>query len=185
MKTNLTKLQLYLKDKDICLLGNARSILNTKKDIEKFDIICRMNRGISQGKEEFIGKRTDVLFISTRFKEELKRNFNAKYVVWMTADNRLATDWIKENAFQNPAEDWRELKFFFPEDKLPSTGLLAIHFLIKYIEFKSLTIYGFDFFESGTFYHNLKTQPWHLGDFEKDLILNWIKEKKNIKLIKG
>jgi len=184
MKTNLTDLQLYLKDKNICLLGNARSILNNMKDIDSFDIVCRMNRGVSQGKEEYIGTKTDVLFISTRFRDDLQIGFNAKHVVWMTECQKLATDWIKENAYQNPIVDWRRLKAL-TGDNLPSTGFLTINFLLKYIEFKTLTIYGFDFFKTGTWYHNIMVQPkgWHFGGIEEKLIELWINRFPNVKLV--
>ena len=183
MKTNLIEIEEFLKDKNVCLLGNSRSILKNKKNIDRYDIICRMNRGCSQGKEEYIGKRTDILFISTKFRDNLRSNFNAKYVIWMTKSQGLATKWIKEKAFQNPSEDWEELKTRFPDDKLPPTGILTIQFLLKYINFKSLTVYGFDFFETGTHYHNLKRFPWHEGDIEKKLILKWINERKNVEII--
>jgi len=183
MITNLTELIEFLKNKDICVLGNSRSILNNKKDIDKYEVVCRMNLGTPQGKEEFIGSRTDVLFISTRFTEELYKKFNAKYVMWMTECNKLASDWIKEYAFQNPIDEWRAINSIFPIDKLPSTGLLALNFLINYIPFKSLTIYGFDCFCSGTWYHKKTGLQWHSGTLEKKLILDLIGDKSNIKWI--
>ena len=184
MKTNLIEIQEFLKNKSICLLGNARSILKNEKNIDKFDVVCRMNRGTPQGKTKYIGSRTDILFISTKFHDNLRCNFNAKYVIWMTKSQGLATKWIKENAFQNPPEDWEELKSQFPDEKLPSTGLLSIYFLLNHIDFKSLTIYGFDFFKSGTFYHNLKEFPWHTGEIEKEIITKWISERDNIRIIR-
>ena len=183
MKTNLTEIKEFLKNKHICLLGNAKSILKVKKDIDKFDVVCRMNRGTSQGKIEYIGSRTDILFISTRFHDSLRKKHNAKYVIWMTECQKLATTWIKDYAFQNPIEDWRALKSYFPDKKLPSTGILSIYFLIKYINFKSLTIYGFDFMKSGTWYHNLKEFPWHEEKLEKKLIMKWINERENVRII--
>ena len=184
MKDNLIEIQEFLKNKNLCLLGNSRSILKNKKDIDKFDIVCRINRGYSQGKEEYIGSRTDILFISTQLKENLRSKFNAKYVVWMTKSQGLATKWIKENSFQNPIEDWEELKVQYSKDKLPSTGCIALNFLIKYIQFKNLTIYGFDFFKSGTWYHNIKNQNWHDVDIEKRIILDLInRTKSNVEII--
>lgn len=183
MKNNLIEIQEFMKNKNICLLGNARSILKNKKDIDKYDIICRMNRGTPQEKEKYIGKRTDILFISTKFHNNLRHKFNAKYVIWMTKSQGLATEWIKKNAFQNPPEDWEELKSQFLPEKLPSTGILTIQFLLKYITFKSLTIYGFDFFETGTHYHHLKEFPWHDEKIEKKLILKWINERKDVEII--
>jgi len=184
MITNLTEISNFLKNKEICLLGNSRSILKNPKNIDSYDIICRINKGVPVGKEQFIGSRTDVLFLATRMEESSIKKFNSKFVVWTTNNKKLQSDWVKENAIQNPSEDWQELKSLFPNDKLPSTGLVTIQFLIKHADFKKLTIYGFDFFElSGTWYHNLKNQPWHVGKIEKKLILTWIKEKKNISLI--
>lgn len=183
MIANLTELHQYFYNKKICLLGNSDSILLSEKVYTNYDIICRINRGIPQGKEQYIGDRTDILFIATRLTPQLYQAFNPKYVIWTTECQNLATDWIKENAYQNPVEDWRELKAEFPKDKLPSTGLVSINFLVKRIAFKSLTIYGFDFFKTGTHYNHIKHQPWHLGDLEEKLILDLIKDKINIKLV--
>ena len=143
-----------------------------------------MNRGIPQGHEEYIGSRTDVLFISTTFHEHLRLNFNAKFVVWMTECQKLATDWIKQYAIQNPPEDWQALKKLTGEN-LPSTGLITINFLLKHIKFKTLTLFGYDHFISGTWYHNLMKQPkgWHFGDNEKILIQEMIKPFSNVKII--
>ena len=95
---DLVEIQEFLKNKEICVLGNATSILNNKKDIDGFEVVCRMNRGVPQGREEYIGSRTDIVFMSTRFRPEWEQQFNAKFVVWCTECQNLATGWIKENA---------------------------------------------------------------------------------------
>lgn len=179
----LNNIQEFLKNKNICLLGNSRSILNNPKNIDKYDIVCRINRGFPTGKEQFLGTRTDVLFIATKIDEhKLKKEFNPKYIIWTTPNDNRAIDLIKLIGIQNPSQDWYNLKTRYPNDKLPSTGCVAINFILKYIKFKTLDIFGFDFFETGTFYHNLKTQSWHPPELEKYIISNWIKHKKNVKL---
>ena len=75
------------------------------------------------------------------------------------------------------------MKDKYPEKKLPSTGCLAINFLLKHIEFKSLTIYGFDFFKSGTWYHHLKNQCWHPVELEENIIKEMITNYKNREVI--
>jgi hypothetical protein len=184
MVTDLTEIQNYLKDKQICLLGNARSILNTPKDIDKYEIVCRMNRGLSIGKEHYIGSKTDILFTSTKLSNSLILQFHTKYLVWMTKCQNLATDTIKQSAVQNPPEEWQELKDKYPENFLPSTGCIVINFLLKHIDFKTLHIYGFDFFASGTFYHDIKNQKWHPTQFEEKFIKDMIKDYTNVELIK-
>ena len=184
MKTDLTELKAYLKDKDICVLGNSRSILYHKKDIDKSEVVCRMNRGVPQGKEEYIGSRTDVVFMSTRYQPEWEKMYNAKYTLWMTECQLLVKPFVAENAIQNPPEDWRELKAEYPEKMLPSTGCIAINFLLKHIDFKSLIIYGFDFFKSGTWYNSNNNQPWHPVELEEEIICKMLAESgKKFKLI--
>lgn len=183
MITDLMEIQNYLKDKQICLLGNARSILNTPKDIDKYEIVCRMNRGLPIGKERYIGKKTDILFTSTKLSNSEIFQFHTTYLVWMTKCQNLATETIKQCAIQNPPEDWQRLKDQYPENKLPSTGCIVINFLLKHIEFKSLILIGFDNFLSGTFYHSITNQKWHCGEYEKNLISEWIKTFSNINWI--
>ena len=184
MITDLTEIKNYCKDKNICLLGNARSVLNTQKNIDQYDIIGRMNHGLPKGKEKFIGSRTDILFSSTRLSNSEILQFHSKYMVWMTASIKRLPEYLHSCTIQNPPEDWQELKDKYSKDKLPSTGCIVINFLLKHIEFNSLTIYGFDhFLKSGTHYHNLKNQIWHNGEFEKELITSWIKNRQNMKII--
>ena len=116
MRINLIEIQNYLKNKNICLLGNARSILLNKKNIDKYEIIIRLNHGTPQTREEYIGNRTDILFTSTRLSDGEITQFNAKYIIWTSKD-----------------EDWRELKRNYPDKLLPSTGCIVINFLIKHI----------------------------------------------------
>jgi hypothetical protein len=180
---NLSELQKYLKDKNICLLGNARSILNTPKNIDKYDIVIRMNRGLPRDKERYIGKKTDVLCLSTNLSDSMVLQFHTRYILWITNKYKEAVTGWQQGALQNPPEDWREIRDQYPKDKLPSTGCIVINFLLKHIEFKSLTIYGFDFFKTGTHYHNLKTQNWHCCEFEEKLIKDMIKNHPNVELI--
>jgi len=183
MQTNLTEIKNYLKDKQICLLGNARSILNTPKDIDKYEIVCRMNRGLPIGKERYIGNRTDVLFTSTKLTSQLVLQYKTRYLVWMTKCQKLLPEWMKSCTIQNPPEDWQELKDQYPENKLPSTGCIVINFLLKHIEFKSLIIYGFDFMRSGTWYNNLKDPRWHPKETEEKIIKGLIGNCKNVEII--
>jgi len=178
---SLVEIRKFCKDKKICLLGNANSILNGKKDIDSFDIVCRMNRGYPGGKEKFIGSRTDVLFLSTGLSGEKVRGlFNPRFVVWMTACHRLAYPWVFKSAVQNPAEDWKAL-----HNKLsinPTTGIMALNFILKHIDFKSLDIYGFDFFKTKTWYNaKIDNGQKHSGEKEEILFMNMIKDRPNVK----
>lgn len=184
MKFALKDIQEFMKNKNICVLGNARSILKKEKDINKYDIICRMNRGYPKGKEKYIGSRTDILFLSTKIPgKQIIKEFNPKFVVWMTDKNKtkLITEWVFDNAIQNPLEELFELRKLLP--KRPSTGCMSIYFLLKQIAFKKLTILGFDFFRTGTWYNELSVAKWHCFEAEEKLILGLKKDKPNVELI--
>lgn len=178
----LLEIQNHLKNKRICLLGNSSSILNNPKDIDSYDIICRINRGNPLGKEKFIGSRTDVLFLVIKMEEPAIHKFNPEFLIWTTKDISLQTEYVKNYAIQNPPEDWQELRDNLTT--LPSTGCVSLYFLIKHIDFRQLDIYGFDFWEScGTWYHHCK-QTWHNGALEEIFIVNLIKNNPKIQLIK-
>jgi len=180
---SLDEIQEFCKDKRICLLGNANSVLDEKKDIDSFDVVGRMNRGTPRGKEAFIGSCTDLLFLSTHMSgENIRSSFNPRFVVWMTVCNRLASSWVMKNAIQNPIEDWNAL-----HDKLsinPTTGIMALNFILKHIDFKSLTIYGFDFFTTKTWYNTkIDSGQKHSGKKEKVLFMEMIKGRKNVRFL--
>ena len=181
---SLAEIQKFCEGKRICLIGNANSVLKEKRDMDSFDVIGRMNRGMPQGKEEFIGSRTNILFLSTHMSgENIRSSFNPRFVVWMTACNRLASSWVLDNAIQNPVEDWEALY-----DKLsinPTTGLMALNFILKHIDFKDLTIYGFDFFTTKTWYNTrVDSGQKHSGEKEKDLFMGMIKDRSNVRFLK-
>ena len=180
---SLAEIREFCKNKKICILGNANSVLNEKKDIDSFDVVGRMNRGAPQGKERFIGNRTDILFLSTHMSgENVQKSFDPRFVVWMTACNRLASSWILKNAIQNPPNDWDALY-----DKLsinPTTGMMSLNFLLRHIDFKSLTIYGFDFFTTKTWYNTkIDSGQKHSGKKEKTLFMKMIKDRANVRFL--
>jgi len=180
----LSEIQEYVKDKNVLLVGNNQSLPNTDKSklIDSYDIVVRMNHAEPQPN---IGKKTDILFTSTKLSNKEILQFHSRYLIWMTKSIKRLPEHLRSCTIHNPPEDWQELKDLYPNKQLPSTGCIVINFLLKHIEFKSLTIYGFDnFLKSGTWYHGIKNQAWHNGKFEKELMENWFKNKSNIYWIK-
>lgn len=185
MKQSLEEIREFCKGKKICLIGNADSVLRKKRNIDSFEIICRMNRGDPEGKEKFIGSRTDILFLSTGMSgQNIQKAFSPQFIVWMTACHRLASPWVLKYGIQNPKEDWQNL---FNELKInPTTGMLALNFLLKHIDFKHLTIYGFDFFASKTWYNTqIDSGQKHSGKKEKILFMEMIKDNPKVRFIKS
>ncbi len=171
LKGGLAKIQGLCKGKNMCIIGNADSVLKTKKNIDSFDIVGRMNRGKPQGKEEFIGSRTDILFLSTGLsRKSMELAYGLCPTVWMTANHRLAHPWVLRNGVQNPKKDWHEL---YKELGInPTTGMMTLKFCLKYLEFETLTIFGYDFFETKSWYNTkVDSGQKHSGDKEQVLFM--------------
>lgn len=183
MIKSLDAVQALCRKKEICLLGNASSVLENEKDIDSFEVVGRMNRGDPHGKEKYIGSRTDILFLSTRMEGEMiLKAFNPKFIVWMTIDSWLASAWVRKNAILNPWKDWCEL--YLRIGAKPTTGLMAINFILRHIEFKNLTIYGFDFFRTPTWYNS---GPGYRGPHDpqndKASVLSLIEGRPNVRMV--
>jgi len=61
---------------------------------------------------------------------------------------------------------------------------MALNFILKHIDFKSLTIHGFDFFTTKTWYNTkIDSGQKHSGKKEKALFMEMIKDRKNVKFL--
>jgi len=171
---NLIELKHYFLDKKVCLIGNANSVLNVEKDYSRYDIICRMNYGTPVGNEKYLGSRTDVLFTSAPLsKEYIIENFSPYYIIWMTPKIEIATRWVKENIYgRYSIEDW--YKLYNTLNARPTTGCMTIDFLVKYISFASLNVFGMDFYKSNDWCHDKPVRPVHNPKAEEVYILNLI-----------
>ena len=66
----------------------------------------------------------------------------------------------------------------------PTTGMMSLNFLLKHTNFKSLTIYGFDFFATKTWYNTqIDSGQKHSGRKERALFMGMIKENPRVKFI--
>ena len=62
--------------------------------------------------------------------------------------------------------------------------MMSLKFLLTHIEFKSLSIYGFDFFKTKTWYNTkIDDGQKHSGKKEERLFMSMIKARENVKFI--
>jgi len=140
------------RDKTIIIIGNASSLIGKGKGriIESYDIIVRLNKGWPKYPED-LGIRTDAWSFSCsclcdKFCHEL-----ADTPIKLFLNPRLYSPNIPKDFIQNDMESYRE---FIKQlgYRRPSTGCITIDFFSRHIPYKSLSIIGFDFFKSGTWY---------------------------------
>lgn len=173
----------FFKGRKIALIGNAKNVLNTLKIINtKFDIICRINAGFPQGKEKYIGSRTDVLFLSSPLSEKAIKRFGAIYIIWCTPKREYMTEYIDRNSLKFGLIKWSLLYSKLGNNR-PSTGIMAFEYLLDK-EFESLTLIGFDFWQSPTWYTNTIRPAHHSPKDEERYIKDKIKEYKGKIILK-
>ena len=166
-----------LKDKTIVLFGNAESVFNKERQVNyKYDIICRINAGFPQGKERYIGSRTDILFLSLGLSMEDLRQLNPEYLVWCSPKREMATKHILKNSYKYDYKDWYLLNLALKAR--PSTGIMAFDYILQKGEFKTLTLIGFDFWKTPNWYTNNIHLGQHNPEREKEYIEQKIKEYK-------
>ena len=154
-----SELLMYLQGKRVALVGNAASILaqDYGGEIEDHDIVVRMNRGLP-ARAQSQGVRTDVLAFSVfPWVAGVYPKFNAKWSVWMSPRFRDTIDetFPPEITFYDLSL-WESLRARL--GARPSVGAMALDFL-SHASPARVSIFGFDFKTSGTFYE----QHQHVG----------------------
>jgi hypothetical protein len=159
----LEQIKKYCKDKSVIIVGNSSRILDAEygKLIEGHDIVVRMN-GACPVKSIFfknIGRRTDIYVVSYKSTEKSKRILDLVKPVFGLRLNTSDYFYHPMCYFAKHA-DYSELNAKFKDCK-PSTGALTVNFFKKNIDYKELSLIGFDFFES----INSLNRPNPLGSY--------------------
>jgi hypothetical protein len=181
----------------IVAIGNGDSVLNHKFGIkiDSFDVILRINNFEIKGYEEYIGNKTTYWarsdsqqIINKDYKQFKKilfclplRNFSDKarmdYVKSVFTENSEIVDKNIVISAQN--------KIISPNYSWPSTGLIALEWLLK--KYDKVYIYGFDCFRKTDgfakhYYNNKEVIPRVIGHKFTDEIkfINFYKKKGRI-----
>jgi len=159
-----------IKNKDIAIVGNAKSVFNKKRDIDNHDVVIRLNRGFPK---VGIGNRTDILGLSSVLTQKEIKRYNPKAILWCTPKHELMTDYLKKVAYIFPKSSWVNLESRI--NARPSTGLMMIYYVLS--SCKSITLYGFDFWNSNTWYSNENRPGPHNPKSEEQFIRQLTKVK--------
>lgn len=182
---NYHQLVNYLNSaKRILLLGNAISYQESdhSKFINMFDCVIRINRGVPTVNT---GSRTDVWVCMLPWDEALEDapKFDPRFIIRfpITKTSFLWHESLSRNLVRVNIS--KEHKTFFHRGHLKpgeegvridsSTGAKVIDFLTHQLGL-DITIAGFDFFNTGTFYRpdGIKYCKCHVPSIEEDYILN-------------
>jgi hypothetical protein len=173
----LDKLKSTLDDRTIAVVGNANYLLDTDvgSEIDSNDVVIRFNRGfiispIAQG------KKTSVHCLATNVKlHDLQKITPQAHIIYVSpVRSYLATD-LRDPSCPCaciPLSDWKALSVGMGRLR-PSAGLIIIDFLLNHTTSSKISLYGFDWKRSKSFYHTQKIRDWHSGEAERELLLKW------------
>jgi len=171
MTNNWIGLARYIRGKKVALFGNAKSVLQCKKEIDsQYDIICRMNLGHVKGWGEYIGTRTDILFLSMPVSDQVLKELNPKFIIWATPKHEKMTPYLECYALRYNQTMWQCL--YDHLGARPSTGIMALD-MLSGLAFRELNIYGYDHWKTVTWYNN-KNRPCHHSPKAEEKLIKYI-----------
>lgn len=158
-----SKIQDFVKGKSVALIGNGSMTFNKLNgmEIDTHDIVVRMNRGTPKGKGKWLGSRTDILGVTTMpSKEEMLVDFNPTYFIWLCLNlGTKIPDYIDNQTYSIEYS-----KYYWPlcgrlGNSCPSTGMQLFELFARYLDCKSITLYGYDFCKTSSWYAKDPNRP--------------------------
>jgi hypothetical protein len=184
-KVEFNELKQIIAGRRVALVGNAQSIFSKRqgKEIDKHDVVMRFKFGqIKSPRNQ--GQRTDIYGVSDPHItwEYVETNFNPKVAIWLTP-KPLSEKLAQPHSiplFRTPETVAEELSTHTAPGR-PSSGLIACSLVLGKCGAASIDLYGFDFFQSRSFYHRIKWQFWrkrfwrkrrmpHIGSSERIVV---------------
>lgn len=166
----------YIKGKSVAIVGNATSLFASSygKEIDKADVVIRFNKGfIAYPKSQ--GNKTSILMLACNLTPDQIKLFNADIVVNRSSRYTNVADCMFS------AMDRKLLKDRFGGTNA-TTGFIAID-LCMTANAKSITLYGFDWELTPTYYNPLGYKTPHDYKQEEELVRFY--EKSGILTVKG
>lgn len=177
---DFAELQPIFAGRRVALVGNAQSIFGKRQgaEIDSHDVVVRFNYGeIKSPRDQ--GHRTDVYGVSDAGVtwEYVETHFHPRVVIWLTPkplSEKLAQP-HPIPLFRTPETVAAELSTQTAPGR-PSSGLIASSLVLGKCGAAAVDLYGFDFFQTRTFYHRIHWRFWrkrrmpHVGSSERKVI---------------
>ena len=175
-----------LKDKSVAVVGNAQSLFEHDYGslIDSHDIVLRFNKGFVTNPLKQ-GRQTDILSLAYGLSlQEIREHFGDAAVIWVTPLRELMAKDLLNNRHNVPCVPfslWREL-YVEMNGVRPSAGTITIKLLRTLFEPMKISLFGFDWKATKTFYHDKDERGWHDWQSEMQLVRRWISEDSRLSL---
>ena len=173
------RMGLALKGRTVALIGNARSLLahDYGSEIDAHDLVVRLNRGFVVSPKAQ-GTRTDIVSLTpTLTEDEIEQQFDPTYMVLLTPKLRhlviVRGPNLKKVLFY-PHRYW-----IADRQKIgrrPSSGYMMLSYMLRLDCAASITLYGFDFGATETYYNPPNYETPHDFAAEGRIIQGWESE---------
>jgi len=169
----------WFDNKTVAVVGNALSLFDKDygKIIDDHDAVCRINKGVTAIPSDSHGTRLDYTVVSRwNIIDSLYSKGKTKGSNFVICSRKGFNDLkkeIPEEVYYYPLELHAELKWKklgLTKKQEPSTGLVFLE-LLSQCNPKSVSIFGFDWKETPTFYDLERDKEPHLYDLEKEYCL--------------
>ena len=202
----LSKFQEYCKGKTIAIVGNSSCIFNKShgSDIDSHDIVIRFNWTIDKPIHKWhanLGGKFNVYVYAIKSYSRILRYIKSgllndkDFIIRVRHDDAYKLPSlhasvkkdknIKKILYYNQSEFKESLPVNWFNKKEPSAGAIILQFLIDCVDFKSISLYGFDFFETSTEtpqesneFQSFFYRAAHDKQAEKNFFNYWISEYK-------
>ena len=168
----LMGLESEINGKSVAIVGNAKSIFDTKygNEIDGHDFVIRFNRGFIQDRESQ-GNKTSLLILACPLTDYEIKRFSPKWVA-----NRSESYTSNADFRINNYDRWLLASSIGSQ---PSTGFIAVN-ICMYYKAGKIDLYGFDFCKTPTFYNPEGHKCPHNMDMEKQILMGY----ENVGLLK-
>jgi hypothetical protein len=170
------RLKYYIGERSVAVVGNARSLLDAEYGarIDGEDVVIRLNKGFVRVPDAQ-GTRTDIVSLSPEVTaEEIERNFDPDLICLLTPKLRhlhlKRAEQLRRVVFY-PIRYWRGDRRMI--GRRPSSGFMMTSWLLRLGLEGRITLYGFDFGATETYYNPPGYQTPHDFPGEARIIEAW------------
>jgi hypothetical protein len=179
----MKRLGYLLRDRSVAVVGNAVSLLDAShgSQIDGHDEVVRFNFGFVESAASQGTKNTIHCLACDLSREKIIAAWpDAKIVFVSPLRYHMAEDLRSETAYDAcvPIGDWENLVAELGGHR-PSAGLIILSFL-KSAGCSRISLYGFDWKRTKSFYHAEKRADWHSGEAERLLLLRWMQDSPGL-----
>ena len=170
------RMSAQLAGQSVAVVGNAKSLFAAElgAQIDRHDIIIRLNKGFVQAPAAQ-GTRTDMVGLTPELSEgEVSARFAPRHMLMLIPKMRHYRIFGRENV-QNTL--FYPFRWWLADRNLigrrPSSGFMAISWLVRLGVAREIVLYGFDFGQTPTYYNPVGYKTPHNFAREGQIIMGW------------